>query len=161
MPRTFSLTAKRVGLSVATSVASACLVAGSLSAPANAATNTEQAAGGTRVVAKLNGSKEVPGPGDRNGSGRAVVRLKPAMGKVCARVSWNRIGDPVAAHIHRGRAGVSGDVVVDLTGSVTGGRNCAKAKKSLILKIALHPRRFYFNVHTKAYAGGAIRGQLR
>lgn len=55
---------------------------------------------------------------------------------------------------------MSGDVVIDLTGSVTGGRNCARARKALILRIAMHPCRFYFNVHTKPCEAGAIRGEL-
>lgn len=78
-----------------------CLVAGSLAAPVSAAPS-EPVAAGNRLVAKLDGSNEVPGPGDRNGSGKAVVRLKPEMSKVCARVSVDRIGDPIAASIHRG-----------------------------------------------------------
>ncbi|MEJ7705989.1 MAG: CHRD domain-containing protein [Nocardioidaceae bacterium] len=84
------------------------------------------------MTASLNGLKEVPN-GDRNGT----------------------------AHIHRGRAGVNGDVVVDLTGSVTDGANCARGvRKALIRKIIEHPRRFYFNIHNRAYPAGAIRGQL-
>jgi len=64
-------------------------------------------------------------------------------------------------HIHRGRAGVKGDIVVDLTGSVTAGSYCAKdVRKRLIRNIAEHPRRFYFNVHNEAFPAGAIRGQL-
>ena len=112
------------------------------------------------LVGRLRGGKEVPGPGDPNGKGHVVVELHPAKGTVCARPHWRNLGKPVAAHIHRGRAGVSGDVVVDLTGSVTGGKNCTKAARALIKQINNHPRAFYFNIHTKAYPAGAIRGQL-
>jgi hypothetical protein len=83
------------------------------------------------------------------------------VGKVCARATWHRIGTPMMAHIHRGRSGVSGNVVVDLTGSVTGGRHCATGVSRLLIRhIISHPRRFYFNIHTRAYPAGAIRGQL-
>lgn len=97
--------------------------------------------------------------GDPNGAGTARFRLYPARGKVCARVTWTRIGDPTAAHIHRRSDGV---VKVDLTGSVTGGKNCATGvAKRLVRRINDHPRRYYFNVHTAAYPAGAIQGVLR
>lgn len=113
-----------------------------------------------RFVAQLSGEKEVPGPGDRNGTGVAAFRLRPGIGLVCAKVTWDRIGMPMAAHIHKGIPGVSGDVVVDLSGSVTGGRHCARAPRGLIREIQDHPRRYYFNVHNERYPAGAIRGQL-
>jgi len=51
--------------------------------------------------------------------------------------------------------------VVDLTGSVTGGANCATGvSRPLIRRILEHPRRYYFNVHNDAYPAGAIQGTL-
>ncbi len=121
----------------------------------------QQQGAGKRLVAKLRGSKEVPGPGDRNGRGRVVITLHHYTLKVCARVQHRKIGDPVAAHIHKGRPGESGRVVVDLTGAVTGGRNCATGMDhDLIHKMSHHPKRYYFDVHTRRYPAGAIRGQL-
>ncbi len=119
------------------------------------------AAAATRLVAGLTGAQEAPDPGDPNGTGRAVVRLRPATHKVCVNATWSRIGRPIGAHIHRGGRGVSGPVVVDLSSAVTGGAHCATAVKSkLIKRIKNHPGNFYFNIHTNAYQGGAIRGQL-
>jgi hypothetical protein len=133
--------------------------AGSSASAGAVSTHVERAAVHT-LTARLNGHKEVP-PADPNGTGTVTIRLRPGLGKVCARATWHRIGRPTMAHIHRGRPGVSGNVVVDLTGSVTGGSHCATGvSKSLIRHILLHPRRFYFNIHTNAYPGGAIRGQL-
>ena len=118
--------------------------------------------GGDGLFAILKGEKEVPGPGDPNGAGAAIVTLYPNAHKVCARISWDRIGSPLAAHIHEGTADVAGPVVVDLTGSVTGGPNCATGvARALIRDIKAHPRRYYVNVHNEAYPAGAIRGQLR
>lgn len=160
----------QVRLRALTLVAGTCIVAAATTAPAGAGNSVatsassefgQQYAAVQRVTASLNGLKEVPN-GDRNGTGHVTVRLRPAAGTVCARATWHRIGRPAAAHIHRGRAGVNGDVVVDLTRSVTDGANCARGvRKALIRKIIEHPRRFYFNIHNRAaYPAGAIRGQL-
>lgn len=99
--------------------------------------------------------------GDPDGTGSARFRLYPARGKVCARVSWENIDSPTAAHIHRRSDGA---VKVDLSGSVTGGANsnCATdVPKRLVRRILDHPRRFYFNVHNATYPAGAIQGTLR
>ena len=112
------------------------------------------------VTARLSGAKEVPGPGDPNGRGTVMITLKRAVGKVCARATWRNIGRPLAAHIHKGGPQVSGDVVVDLTSAVTGGAHCVSAPRPMIRKIIAHPKRFYFNIHTRAFQAGAIRGQL-
>ena len=70
----------------------------------------------------------------------------------------------VAAHIHRGGKGIAGGIEVELIGSAKSGTRftgCTKnVARSLISDILKHPRRFYVNVHTMAYQGGAIRGQL-
>src|SRR3712207_2088899 len=50
--------------------------------------------------AQLTGEKEVPGPGDENGSGTAVVKVFRA--KVCYILRVENIEDPTAAHIHLG-----------------------------------------------------------
>ena len=97
--------------------------------------------------------------GDPDGSGSARFRLYPARGKVCARVTWERIGSPTAAHIHRASDGA---VKVDLSGSVTGGASCTTGVPTgLVRRIVDHPRRYYFNVHNAAYPAGAIQGTLR
>jgi hypothetical protein len=96
--------------------------------------------------------------GDPDGSGQADFRLRKAKGRVCAAVTWSNIGAPDAAHIHRKS---DGGVVVDLTGSVTGGKNCATGvSRKLIGRILDHPRRYYFNVHNTTYPAGAIQGTL-
>lgn len=96
--------------------------------------------------------------GDPDGAGEAVLRMYPARGRVCARIEWRRIGDPVAAHIHRRSDGA---VKVDLTGAVTGGARCTTGVPTrLVRRILTDPRRFYVNVHTEAYPAGAIQGVL-
>ena len=125
-----------------------------------AAHTTHAAKVAPMAVATLTGAKEVPGPGDPNGRGHVTITLKRAVGKVCANATWTRIGTPLAAHIHKGGPGVSGDVVVDLSSAVTGGAHCVSAPRATIRKIVAHMKRYYFNIHTNAYQAGAIRGQL-
>ena len=64
-----------------------------------------------------------------------------------------------AAHIHRMS---DCGIVVDLTGSVTGGTKCATGvPKATITAILRHPGRYYFNLHNPRYPAGAIRGTLK
>jgi CHRD domain-containing protein len=96
--------------------------------------------------------------GDPDGSGEATFRLRKAKGKICASVTWRNIDTPDAAHIHRKS---DGTVLVDLSGSVTGGAHCATGvSHKLIGRILDHPRRYYFNVHNATYPAGAIQGTL-
>jgi hypothetical protein len=121
------------------------------------------------LAASLSGAREVPGPGDPDGRGRALVRL--AGGKACFALEWSRISAPTAAHIHTGRAGEAGPVAVlffqpgpgaaalpDTLHAVAG---CVAVDRALARKIAASPRDYYVNIHTADFPAGAIRGQLR
>jgi len=139
------------------------LATGSVAATAEAG---ERGRGGDRVLkASLTGAKEVPGPGDRNGRGKAWVQLK--RDRVCFVVSWRRIGAPTAAHIHRGGRKEAGPVVVPLF-SVPQGlgapvhavAGCTRVDRALVRAIRNDPREYYVNVHNARFPGGAIRGQL-
>lgn len=134
---------------------SAVLVAGSaLAAGVPAGSAQAQAAWPKRLEATLQGTSA----GDPDGSGEAVFRLFKGKRKICARVTRSNIDTPNAAHIHRRS---DGGVVVDLTGSVTGGAKCARqVPRATVKRIANHPRRYYFNVHNEAYPAGAIQGRL-
>src|SRR5947209_11576427 len=111
------------------------------------------------VSAKLAGKSEVP-KGDPNGSGIAVIHLSTAKGTVC----WTflkvaKIGTPLVSHIHKGKAGKAGPVVVPLGGKYKA-KGCTTAAKTLIEAIETHPNSYYVNIHNAKYPGGAIRGQL-
>lgn len=119
---------------------------------------TTPASGSEQAGYQVLNARLRPG-GDPDGTGSARFRLYPARGKVCARVTWDRIDTPTAAHIHRKSDGM---VKIDLSGSVTGGDNCATGvPKRLVRRILDHPRRYYFNVHNDTYPAGAIQGTLR
>jgi hypothetical protein len=115
----------------------------------------------TVLHAQMTGEKEVPGPGDPNGFGRAVVILV-APNNVCYALTAHNIAPATGAHIHRGPPGVAGPVVVPLRPPTLGASvGCSRAHPRIVANIAAHPSRYYVNVHNNPYPEGAIRGQLR
>jgi hypothetical protein len=119
--------------------------------------------GGTAIRTSLRGVVERPEPGDPDGSGQATIRLRKNQGQVCFRLSVADIALPaVGAHIHRGNANVSGDVVVPLRNPNAQGTSsgCVTASRTIVNQILRSRGSFYVNVHTNAFPGGAVRGQL-
>jgi hypothetical protein len=139
------------------SVLAALVAALVLAAPAGAAAVK-------RLEANMNGANEAPAAGDMDGSGTAKLSFNRAKKRVCFTIKVKNIGDVVAAHIHRGGKGVAGGIEVELIGGPKSGTTftgCEKGvARSLIRKILRRPRAYYVNVHTGAFPGGAIRGQL-
>jgi hypothetical protein len=113
----------------------------------------------TLTVKMTGGNTETP-KGDPNGKGTAKITLNTSTGRVCFKLTWSGIGNPVAAHIHKGKKGVAGPVVIPFFGGAAKHSGCVKASKSLVGKIAKSPAGYYVNVHTQAFPGGAIRSQL-
>ena len=121
-----------------------------LAAPAGAAVK--------RLQANLSGSAAT----DPDGGGTAKLRLNRERERVCYTITVRQIDDVVAAHIHRrSDSGIAVDLI---TAPESGNRftGCTEdVAKSTIRRILRRPRRFYVNVHTVAYPGGAIQGRLR
>jgi hypothetical protein len=108
---------------------------------------------------KMTGEKEVPGPGDRDGIGHANVKVFRA--KVCYTLTVKHIKPATAAHIHQGRRGEAGPVVVTLKPPTDGSSSgCVAISQALSKKLREHPGRYYVNVHNRPFPDGAIRGQL-
>src|SRR5215211_2171557 len=63
------------------------------------------------LEAHMTGDKEVPGPGDPNGSGDAVLKVLKA--RVCYTLEVRRIAPATAAHIHLGLRGEAGPIVTE------------------------------------------------
>jgi hypothetical protein len=118
--------------------------------------------GGRNFITGLVGSEEVPGPGDPDGSGIAVITVNAGQGQVCWRiVEVKNIAPATAAHVHVGDAGVAGPVVVALSPPTSGeSEGCRDVSKELAQAIKSDPRHYYVNVHNAEYPAGAIRGQL-
>lgn len=140
-------------------MAGGCLLAAA--AVGGLGSTTAQAAGAPvqaeqRTVQRLEANLQ-PG-GDPDGSGQAHLRFARDRGRVCATFDWQNIDQPDSAHIHRAS---DGGVVVDLSGTVTGGARCTTGvSHRLIGQILRHPGRYYVNVHNPAYPSGAIQGTL-
>ncbi len=114
------------------------------------------------LKANLKGKNEVPGPGDPDGKGKALIRLNADAGTVCFRLRWKRIATPTAAHIHVGRKDEEGPVVVPLFAGTPTNRDCVEnVAANLIRQIRDNPRGYYVNVHNADFPKGAIRGQLK
>ncbi|MCB2076690.1 MAG: CHRD domain-containing protein [Novosphingobium sp.] len=118
-------------------------------------------ASGVKLMADLMGMNEVPGPGDKDGSGIFKARLNPGSGQMCYEIKVDDIDDTTGAHIHRGSEGVNGEVVVafkDLDdGKVS---DCLTVTKDLAQEIIRDPGMFYVNVHDTEHPAGALRGQV-
>ena len=119
--------------------------------------------------AVLNGRNEVDqagkkNAGDKDAQGAAVVTVKGTT--VCFGVVAQSLGSVAAAHIHAGKKGVNGGVVFDLTPTAGPGDTfafsaCKPAGTLDVAALKRNPERFYVNIHTDEFGGGAIRGQLR
>jgi hypothetical protein len=114
----------------------------------------------TTLHASLSGSGEVPKAS--NGSGKATITLDDAKGRVCWKfTSLKGIPGPNASHIHTGKAGKAGAVVVPLGGKFKTSGCQTGVSKSLIKKIVKTPGAYYVNIHNAKFPNGAARGQLK
>ncbi|WP_436758046.1 CHRD domain-containing protein [Streptosporangium sp. V21-05] len=115
------------------------------------------------------GRQEVPAPGkkvgDPNGRAEWLVGIKGS--KVYYATIWERLAAPTNGHIHRGKKGKNGDVVIDffadtngLPKGVTGIAGTASVKSDIAQGIKRNPKNWYTNLHTTEFGGGAVRGQL-
>jgi hypothetical protein len=182
------ISAKRMVGRVAAGAAIAALAATAMAVPAGAATASAAAPAGVSAApvaaftasavsstsksyyfgSVLLGRNEVRAPGkkvnDRNGL--AVAKFRIQGNRMYYFVQWKNVSKPTAFHIHRGKAGVNGDVVIDLlsNGKIRGNTSSGSVvvKDSSVLKgIKANPKNWYANMHTSQFADGAVRGQVQ
>ncbi|MBA3328570.1 MAG: CHRD domain-containing protein [Solirubrobacterales bacterium] len=119
------------------------------------------------LLGVLNGRNEIgpdgrKGAGDPDGQGTASAVIDGD--QLCFGLTVKNLGAPAAAHIHRGRKDVNGPVVITLTAPQAGdpgaSSGCVAVAGDLARDLLRHPNRFYWNVHTAEFPGGAIRDQV-
>lgn len=114
------------------------------------------------LFAVLAGENEIPA-GDTDGRGAANVIIHQGS-QLCFGLTVTGIDTPVAAHVHRGTKHENGPVVVPLVqpsaGDPGASSGCVSAPSELLAEILTKPADFYVNVHSTAFPGGAVRGQL-
>jgi hypothetical protein len=115
---------------------------------------------GTTVGARawLSGAEETPPVTTTTASGVAIFAFDPATRQLSYEMATYGV-TATAAHIHRGAVGVAGPVAYPLTtpaaGSSVGAVTLSVSDEALLLSGGL-----YVNVHSAAYPGGEIRGQI-
>jgi hypothetical protein len=119
-----------------------------------------------RVSARLNARSEVPKPtgvpaaatGSFTGT---AVELANDKGRITWKLTFSHLsGAAIAAHIHLGKPGKAGPVVLALCGPCKSGQKGTGRLTHAQLS-RLEAGGGYVNVHTAKNAGGEIRGQLR
>ena len=117
----------------------------------------------TKLAVSATGANESANSGAMSGSASGTFILNSAKGTICATVKVKGLAGVVAAHIHKGGKGVDGGVAVPISTAKfnSAGQTCVKVAAAVLSDIEMNPSMYYFNVHTKTYSNGAVRGQLR
>jgi hypothetical protein len=137
--------------------------------PGGAIRGQLSAVSGTAIVyaADLRGSNETP-PNSSTATGSAIVTIDTINNTLTWDVATKGIASPLFAHIHPGAAGVAGNPLITFAGSssdFTNGRtngavSIASLDATQLNNLLTNPSAFYVNVHSSAFPGGEIRGQL-
>ena len=110
------------------------------------------------------GANGARGVGDRDGRAAATAVFDAGSRKLCYGLTVKGLDQPTAAHIHRGARGKNGPALITLAVPETGGANaaagCTVISTTLARSMTNDPHRYYWNVHTKRFPNGAVRGQL-
>jgi Cu/Zn superoxide dismutase len=115
-----------------------------------------------KVGAKLTVAAEVPkshAPAAAGGTFTATVNEKTRT--VTWKLTYSHLtGAGFAAHIHKGKPGVPGPVIVSLCGPCHSGQSGTAHTTEAIVK-SIRAGSTYVNVHTKRNPNGEIRGQVK
>ena len=138
------------------------------------ATNTSYAQN-EKYRAKLDGNNEVP---PVNSTAEGVINFKTNGDMLTWKANITGINDATGGHIHQGKAGENGDVIVDLLkvskhsdnpkgmslrGNVTASslQGAMQGKTIDDLKTAMGSGDTYVNFHTSDHPDGLMRGQIK
>ena len=110
--------------------------------------------------AAMTAAEETP-PGPDGATGAATITIDEAKNTLCYDVSWSEeVGKPTAGHIHKGKKGLAGPVVVNFQ-LPDKPKDCLQVENGVLKDILADPGGHYVNVHNNMYPGGAVRGQLK
>ena len=132
---------------------------------------------GAPFTALMSGNQEVP-PVDTTATGKTTFRTSNNDTLMRYKVNITGFSDATAAHIHMGKAGSNGDVIVDLLtgmkknptklgmairGNITDSSLTGpmQGKTLADLVTAINNGDTYVNVHTQTHPDGEIRGQIQ
>lgn len=108
-------------------------------------------------TATLNGTSEVPANAS-TATGTATLTFNKTT-KIFTITVIHDIAAPTNGHIHKGAVGVSGPPVFPFA-SFTSPINYTSTALTTEQEADLYAGLYYVNIHTTAFAGGEIRGQL-
>lgn len=109
----------------------------------------------TAVDATLTGPQVSPGPGDRDGTGSARLRVVPATGQVCSVLTVRRIALPALRATVTSAAGTVQLPAPDATGSA---RGCTVADPAVVRAVVSGGA--VLRVDNAAFPAGAVAGPL-
>jgi len=113
-----------------------------------------------RVEATLNAKQEVPAQVVKDKKAKGLFTGKLVGSKLTWKLTFSGLtGKATAAHIHMGKAGKAGNVLVPLCGPCRSGAH-GSTTVSAAVKKALARHLAYVNVHTAKNPNGEIRGQI-
>ena len=116
--------------------------------------------GVTAGLAVLNGSSEVP-PNPSTASGRGTLVFDSTTRAVIVAYATHNVAATSVAHIHTGAVGVSGPADVVTLAAGTNVWTAPHPRTLTAQNVAdIANGNTYFNVHSTAYPGGEIRGQI-
>jgi len=124
-----------------------------------------QLAATASVSTALTSRQEVPKPKGNvkraTGTFTASVVKLGTTGTIVWRLRYSKLsGRAIAAHLHVGRVGRAGPVIVPLCGPCRNGQR-GTADLTAATLAALESGRAYVNIHTPKNPGGEVRGQIR
>ena len=117
--------------------------------------------GAFKLSAKLTAAREVPKPKGVPAAATGAFTGTLKGKKLTFKLTFSHLsGKAAAAHIHKGKAGVSGAVLVTL---------CGPCKSPVVKTVTvtsaqrdvIEHKATYVNVHTPKNLGGEIRGQIK
>ncbi len=108
--------------------------------------------------AVINGASEVPANGSA-ASGTATLTFNTTTKIFTATTTFTGTTATVA-HIHKGVIGVSGGVIFAFATPITSPITYTSAALDATQEADLNANLYYVNIHSAAFPGGEIRGQL-